>query len=460
MKDYNIILDTDSYKLSHFAGYPKGTTEMYSYMESRGGQYHETVFCGLQPLLTKLAKPVTMNDVWEAQAFAKKHNVPFNYDGWAYIVLKLDGRLPLEIKAVKEGSVIPYKNVLLTVRNTDPNCAWLTSYVETLLLRTWYPITVATRIYNMKKKIKVYFEETADTLDSLPFALLDFSSRGVSSYETSQIGGTAYLFHFLGSDNIPAVRYVNDHYNSEMSGFSVPATEHSIMCSFGEDGEQDSFEYLIDNMAEEGGILSVVSDTWNIYRACDYWGNLADKIKAKNITLVVRPDSGEIEEVLPQVLAKLSTYFGTTENSKGYRVLNNVKVLWGDGINEDTCDLPFQIAKEMGISADSILTGSGGGLMQVDINRDTNKFAIKGSNVIVNGKSIPIAKNPVTDSGKQSKKGKMALLKTENGYETFCGNIDYFVSGQKNQLETVFLNGEIKRFQTIDEIRKLIDECN
>lgn len=455
---YNLLLDTDSYKLSHFLGYPKNTTEMYSYLESRGGKYDKTLFFGLLPILEKLkGQVVTQAKIEQAEAFAKKHGVPFNREGWMRILYTHDGRLPIEIRAVKEGTLVPYKNVLLTIRNTDPTCAWLTSYLETMLLRIWYPITVATRIYEMKQKIKQYYEETSDTLDSLPFALLDFSSRGVTSYETSQIGGAAYLANFLGSDNIPAVDFVNKLYKSEMSGFSVPATEHSIMCSFGEDGEEASFEYLLENMAQPGGIISVVSDSWNIYRACEYWNKLAPIAKAKNVTLVVRPDSGEIDEVLPEVLSILEEGFGFTMNSKGYKVLNNVKVLWGDGINEDTCTLPFEIAKTIGISADSIITGSGGGLMQVDINRDTNKFAVKGSNVIIDGVSIPIAKNPITDSGKQSKKGKLKLLynKETNQYGTWTDSDQYF-DVAKDQLDLVFLDGEIKRTQTIDEIRKLI----
>ena len=455
---YNILMDTDSYKMSHYLGYPKGITEMYSYLESRGGKYKETLFFGLLPILEKLkGQVVTKEKIFEAEAFAELHGVPFNKDGWFHILYKHNGRLPIEIRAVKEGTLVAYKNVLLTIRNTDPECAWLTSYLETMLLRIWYPITVATRIYEMKQKIKPYYEKTSDTLDGLPFALLDFSSRGVTSYETSQIGGAAYLANFLGSDNIPAVDFVNKLYKSKMSGFSVPATEHSIMCSFGEDGEEASFEYLLDNMTQPGGIISVVSDTWNIFRACEYWAKLADKVKAKNVTLVVRPDSGDPYDVLPEVFGILKAGFGSTTNSKGFEVLNNVKVLWGDGINETSCTEPFAIAEHYGISADSIIIGSGGGLMQVDINRDTNKFAIKGSNVVIDGFSIPIAKDPITDHGKVSKKGKFVLLedRTFNVEDTFAmDDVE-----RRNALELVFLDGEIKRTQTIDEIRGLIDRA-
>lgn len=416
----SIILNTDSYKMSHFLGYPEGLTHMHSYLESRGGKYPATLFVGLRPILRYLEDVViTKEDVEYAADFAKKHAVPFNYDGWMRIVNTHYGKIPVRIKAVPEGTLVPTGNVLLTIENTDDWLPWLTSYLETMLLRIWYPITVATRIYYMREKIRPYFEQTSDNLNNLPFALLDFSSRGVTSLEASEIGGSAYLMLFQGSDNVPAVDFTNRMYDSEMSGFSVPATEHSIMCSFGEDNEEASFKYLLDNMGQDGGILSVVSDTWNIYRATEYWGKLAEEVKRRNITLVVRPDSGEAEEVLPRLIDMLRRTFGVTGNSKGFNVLNNVKILWGDGINEDTCTKPFDIAQGEGISADSIITGSGGGLMQVDINRDTCKFAIKGSYVTFkDGTGKGIAKDPITDHGKRSKQGRLALVHKEGTYET------------------------------------------
>lgn len=416
----SIILNTDSYKMSHFLGYPRGLTYMHSYLESRGGHYPATLFVGLRPILHYLEQAaITMEDVEYAADFAKKHMVPFNYQGWKRIVDTHMGRLPVRIKAVPEGTLVPTGNVLLTIENTDDQLPWLTSYLETMLLRIWYPITVATRIYYMREKIRPFFEQTSDNLNGLPFALLDFSSRGVTSREASEIGGSAYLMLFQGSDNVPAVDFTNRMYGSEMSGFSVPATEHSIMCSFGEENEEASFNYLLDNMGQDGGILSVVSDTWDIYRATDYWGKLADEVKRRNITLVVRPDSGEIDDVLPKLIAKLRQTFGTTASGQGFDVLNNVKILWGDGINEDSCTKPFEIAYRLGISADSIITGSGGGLMQVDINRDTCKFAIKGSYAAFeDGTGRGIAKDPITDHGKRSKRGRLALVHRDGEYQT------------------------------------------
>lgn len=449
---YNPILNTDSYKFSHFLFYPEESKEMYSYLESRGGRYPYTMFFGLQPILDRFAIPVTEDHVKEAKRFNSLHGTPFNYDGWMYIVKQHQGRLPVEIKSVLEGTRVPTRNAMVTIRNTDPACAWLTSYLETALLRVWYPTTVATRIDLMKKKIKPFFEETSDNLQNLQFALIDFSSRGSTSYESSEIGGSAYLVHFQGSDNVPAVQFTNENYSCEMSGFSIPATEHSIMCSFGEEDEKSSLEYIISKI-EDGGVVSIVSDTWNIYRACEYLVEMSDMIKSRNITVVVRPDSGEIDDVLPEVIRIISNGFGTITNSKGYGVINNAKILWGDGIDEENCDTPFEIAKEMGISADSVLTGSGGGLMQKDIDRDTCKFAVKGSNIIVGNESRPIAKDPITDLGKRSKKGKFVLL--ENRTFTIEESLAMDDVDSRNMLQTSFLNGKVIRRQSIDDIRNI-----
>jgi nicotinamide phosphoribosyltransferase len=446
----NPILNSDSYKCSHWQFYPEGTTHVYSYMESRGGEYERTLFFGLQGLIKEyLMTPITLGDILEAESFAKVHGVPFNKAGWMHILTKHKGFFPVEIKAVPEGTVVNAKNVLMTVRNTDPAVPFITSYIETMALRLWYPITVATRTFYMKKRIQPYFEMTSES-EFMDFAVLDFSARGCTSYEANMIGGAAYLVNFAGSDSMSAVRYVQYLYGGSILGYSVSATEHSIMCSYGQENEFESFERMLD-VAEEGSILSVVSDTWNIYEAAKKWCKLADKVKAKNMTLVVRPDSGEIDEVLPQVLTILEAGFGSTLNKKGFKVLNNVKVLWGDGINEFTVARPFAIAHAMGISSDSIITGSGGGLMQVDINRDTNKFAFKASCITVNGEDRAIAKDPITDPGKMSKKGFLALVEYVDGTFSTAGLEG---AAKVDVLRTVYLNGELIVDETMETVRE------
>lgn len=459
----NFILDTDSYKFSHFLGYPQNATAIYSYAESRGGVYPATVFFGLQKFLKELAAVrITKDMIDEAEEFAAAHGVPFNRMGWEIIAKEYRGKIPVVIKAVPEGTLVPTRNVLVTVENTDSRMPWLTSYIETALLRaTWYPVTVATRIFYMKKRIKPYFDKTSDTGD-MGFAVLDFSARGCSSLETARVGGMAHLISFLGSDNIPAVVEAQKVYGEEMAAYSVAATEHSVMTSYGEENEEASFEELVDRMMPEGGILSVVSDTWDVYRATDRWGELADKIKAKNGTLVVRPDSGDMEEVIPVLLEKLMHSFGYSENSKGYKVLHNVKLLQGDGIDENSVVVPFEIAERMGISADSIMTGSGGGLMQANIDRDTCKFAFKASNVsFADGKEMGIHKQPITDKGKASKKGRLVLVRDENGGLVTMSNHDENVVKWANcadydLLVEVYRDGKIRKEYTLSEIRERV----
>jgi hypothetical protein len=205
LNENNIILMTDSYKISHWKQYPPKTQFVYSYFESRGGKFIGTVFFGLQYLFKKYfcGQVVTQEKINEAEEFYKQHFGCdlFNKEGWQYILDKYNGYLPIRIKAVPEGSVIPIKNVLITVENTDPNCYWLTNYVETLLVQIWYPTTISTNSRECKKLINHYLEETGDP-SGLLFKLHDFGYRGVSSNETAMIGGTSHLVNFLGSDTL------------------------------------------------------------------------------------------------------------------------------------------------------------------------------------------------------------------------------------------------------------------
>jgi nicotinamide phosphoribosyltransferase len=181
----SIVLDTDSYKCSHWKQNPKNTTKMYSYLESRGGKYDKTVMFGLQYYLNEyLVKRITVNDVEEAKEFAELHGVPFNYDGWMRIATVLEGKLPVRIKAVPEGYVIPVKNILMSIESTDEETFWVVNWLETLLLRIWYTITVTTHSYHIKQLIKKYLDKSSDDPDGeIMFKLHDFGSRGVTCQE-------------------------------------------------------------------------------------------------------------------------------------------------------------------------------------------------------------------------------------------------------------------------------------
>ena len=446
----SIVLNTDSYKFSQYNQYPEGTTNVYSYIESRGGTWKQTVFFGLQMFLKEyLSKPITQEDIDIAELIITEHGEPFNREGWEYILREHNGYLPLRIKAVPEGSVIPAKNVLAVVENTDPNCAWLTSYVETALLRAiWYPTTVSTNSYESKRIILDYLNKTGDP-SLIDFKLHDFGARGVSSFESAGIGGLAHLVNFKGTDTVTALLYGREYYNIKIAGFSIPAMEHSTVTSWTREGEVDSYRNMVKLYGKPGALFACVSDSYNIYQACHLWGTvLKDDVINSGATLVVRPDSGNPPEVVLECLKILDTHYGHTVNEKGYKVLNHVRIIQGDGITQDTIDRILYRAMTAGYSADNIAFGQGGKLLQ-GVDRDTQKFAMKCSSVQVEDEMRDVYKSPITDMGKESKKGRVTLYKNEEGYFTDLeGRTDAV-----EVLETVFENGEIVKEYTFDEVR-------
>ena len=220
-----IVIDTDSYKSSHFLQYPVGTTNMFDYFESRGGSYSHTLFYGLQMLIKKyLTTPITKEMVDEARDFITAHGEPFPYEGWMHIVNDLDGKLPIRIRAVPEGTLVPVSNALYTVEATDPQVYWVVSWLETMLVRLWYPCTVATRSYFIKKMIMESLMRTADDPDNeINFKLHDFGARGSTSRESAEIGGSAHLVNFMGSDTLIGIWGAYKYYNEPMAAFSIPA---------------------------------------------------------------------------------------------------------------------------------------------------------------------------------------------------------------------------------------------
>jgi nicotinamide phosphoribosyltransferase len=218
MIDTSLILRTDGYKPSHWSVLPEGTEYVYSYLESRGGKFQSTVQFGLVPYLMYLRDPIDMADVHYAERFFTSYfgdKTIFNKDGWTHIVRDHHGFLPIRIKWAPEGLVIPTHNVLGTFENTCPKCAWVTNYVESLILKTWYPITVATLSREIKKVILGFLEKTGDPA-GLPWKLHDFGYRGVSSEESAMIGGMAHLVNFRGSDTIIALEGVRYFYPVEL----------------------------------------------------------------------------------------------------------------------------------------------------------------------------------------------------------------------------------------------------
>ncbi|GAA4327786.1 nicotinate phosphoribosyltransferase [Mucilaginibacter gynuensis] len=465
MQRDNLILMADAYKYAHHKLYYPGTTQIYSYLESRGGMFNETIFFGLQYFLKEyLQGPAfTQNDIDEADGFLKQvfgRDDVFDKAKFQYILDKYDGRLPVKIKAVAEGTAVPTSNVLMTIENTDAECYWLTNFLETLLMQLWYPSTVATLSNQIRKVVTQYYNETAtEGSDAgIDFVLNDFGFRGVSSMESAKLGGAAHLLNFKGSDNLAGSVMAMQYYDAgHVHGMSIPATEHSICTLLGKEGEQEVFRHVLKTFPT--GTIACVSDSYNIFRACEeYWGEeLKAEILNRKGTLVIRPDSGDPVMTLLAIFEILFKKFGYTVNEKGYKVLPpQLRVIQGDGVNYEAIKGLYQTLKENHISAENLVLGMGGALLQ-KVDRDTQRFAIKCSSAVLNGNQVNVEKAPtemdaegnITGSFKKSKGGRLKLVKINGIFKT--------VRQQQNpelpdQLQTVFENGELYNTLTFGQV--------
>ncbi len=457
----NLVLMTDSYKASHARLYPPGLTRVFSYLEARGGRFPETLFFGLQPyLLEYLAGEVlTADHIDEAEAFWTAHfgrDDVFSADAWRALLDRHGGRLPIRIRAVPEGTSVPVDNVLMTLENTDPEFPWLPGWLETLLLKVWYPTTVATQSATIRRDIAAAYAASGEDPAGVNFACHDFGYRGVSSEQTAALGSAAHLVSFDGTDTVAGIRLLARDYDGGMSGFSIPATEHSVIVAWGRDREEDAYRHVLETFPT--GVVACVSDSYDIFAAVErIWGSdLRDEVLARSGTLVVRPDSGEPAEIVPWVLETLWDRFGGTVNAAGFRVLDpRVRVIQGDGMGLDTIGPLYQTILDRGFSAANLTVGSGGSLLQ-KVNRDTCQFALKASEVTVDGRTYGVAKTPVTDANKRSKEGRLKLVRTpDGGWETLSSidHPDRFAAAE-DALVTVFEDGDVTRRWTLSEIRE------
>jgi nicotinamide phosphoribosyltransferase len=481
IKPDNLILCSDGYKYSHHKFYGAEMSKMISYMESRGGKFSKTVFYGLQIFLKTYLEgiAITTEEVDEAyEMLGTKLGIfgrddVFDRSKFDYIVDKYDGKLPISIKAVPEGTVVDTKNVLFTIESLDPECAWLTNFLESILLQVWYPITVATLSREVKKIVLKSFKDCTsyddDTINFLvDFVLNDFGFRGVSSVQSAKIGGSAHLVNFRGSDTVVASHMIRELYNTDtIFGLSIPATEHSIMTLKGEEGELEMMKRVLTQFPT--GLVACVSDSYNIFRAVSqYWGqDLIDMILARpsepGNQLVIRPDSGHVLNTLREIFHLLFDKFGYTVNEKGYKVLPpQVRVIQGDGVNLNSIKEIYAMLEEEKISPENLALGMGGKLLQADIDRDTQNFATKACFAIVDGEERNIIKSPtemdengnITKSFKKSKQGKLKLVKNEDGTYRTVTSMEADYDTVKDELVEVFRMGEILVDWTFEEVRE------
>lgn len=304
--------------------------------------------------------------------------------------------------------------------------------------------------------IKSALEKSADSIEGLPFKLHDFGARGASSMETVALGSLANLVNFSGTDSMTALVAASRWYgmDQDMPAFSIPAAEHSTMTAWGRERETQAYENMLEQFGGDGNLVAVVSDSYDLWNAIDnIWGDaLKDKVETMGGTLVIRPDSGDPAKVVREALERLAIKFGTTTNSKGYKVLPDyVRLIQGDGINPQSLGKILNTIMDAGFSADNVTFGMGGGLLQ-QVTRDTMSWAMKASAISIDGVWTDIFKDPITSRSKRSKKGRLALIKDNNDQLTTIKE-DALVDSDDNLLQDIFVDGRLLVDDSLTTIR-------
>lgn len=450
------MLSTDVYKTGHATLYPKGLEVVFSNFTPRSGNWAEideggVIAIGMRYVINSLIKEwddnffkVGIEEMVDA-LLDYRDNVEeitgavVDIDKWTELY-KL-GKLPLEFRAVEEGAFVPFKTPVLTVHNTDKRFPWLVNYLETRISSELWPIiTAATKAKVIKDKLNKFADMTGTSREFVPYQAHDFSFRGMEGAHGAKLTGLGHLHFFEGSDNLPAILEAGH-------GASVVATEHSIMSAGTKEKEFETYKRLI--VDNPKGILSIVSDTWNIYNVVDnILPKLKKEINARDGKLVIRPDSGEpISQLLggailpdkefqPQAdlgLFKLiEKHFGYMTNDKGFKILP-IGFLWGDGMTLDRIEKVYQAMADAGYASENLVVGVGSYTYQLNT-RDTYGFAMKATYVEVNGVGRNITKNPITDSGvKKSSTGLLAIINGKLVEETTWE----VVNSEENELKAI-----------------------
>lgn len=439
----NVILATDAYKLTHHLQYPAQLTKLYSYGEARvGGQYEQVSWFGLQMILDAyFRQPITDEMIDEAARVSELTfgtAAFFNRSVWEKV--RDLGYFPVKIKALPEGITVPVGNALFTIESTADWFATSLNALEDVLMHVWYPTTIATNSMVIRQRLTPLFEQSG-TPANVALAVNDFGLRGATSLESAKRGGAAHLLHFRGSDNMAASAYFDSVYGVPGRALSVWATEHSVATSYGADAGEFAYVHAQLDRAPDDAILSIVIDS---YDALNFVKNVIGspeikaRIMAREGRIVLRPDSGDPLTIDLQVLDLLAEIFGTTTNDKGYRVLqHNVGIIQGDGMKADTIIALYEALMAAGWSADNLVVGSGGGLLQEGFTRDTARFAIKAAYAeTATGEHINIQKKPKTDASKASKAGLLKVIRRDGQIVTVAQS-----EPGEDLLTTVYENG-------------------
>jgi nicotinamide phosphoribosyltransferase len=486
---YPATLLCDFYKVSHREQYPQGTEVIYSTFTPRSNKYFpvadKVVVFGIQAFVKKyLIKYFNENffnrskqDVVEEYKRVIKFTLGVeNPDATHIAELHELGYLPVELKALREGMLAPIKVPILTLENTNSKFFWITNYLETIMSNEiWLPMTSATIAYEYRKLLNDYALKTTGTIEGVQFQGHDFSMRGMSSFESSKASGSGHLLSFVGTDTIPSILYHEEFYNAniekELVGTSIPATEHSVMCSYGNANEFELFKHLITEVYPNG-FFSVVSDTWDFWKVVtEYLPVLKDEIMNRDGRVVIRPDSGDPVHIICGVqdgdteaerkglIECLWDTFGGTVTEQGYKVLDShIGAIYGDSITLECAQAIAKGLEAKGFASTNIVFGIGSYTYQYNT-RDTFGFAMKATYAVVNGEERLLFKDPKTDDGtKKSQRGRVAVI--EDGYNDEIMVVDGLNKEQHYEyrnydlLETVFKDGKLVRDESLSQIRK------
>jgi len=454
----NFFLLTDFYKTTHWLQYPRGTSEVMSYYENREGMFPKQIFFGLQYIIKKylvgrVAYPWMLEDAKKTIKEASGFDY-FNTIGAERLVYHHKGRLPIEIRAVPEGSIVGTSNVLFTIRNTDPEMPFLTNYIEDICMWVYSTIAPATNSYYFSK-LERYFGSITGAEEN-PYFLNDFGLRGASSLETAKKAGGGHLLIYKGSDNLPAQKWLEKYYNAPTILGSVFASEHSTTTINGEENECDTIKNWLLNKIPGAAPASLVIDSYDDIRFTKEYlgGKLKHIILERAGTTIARPDSGFPVQKSLNIIQILWDCFGGIVNGKGFKVLNvKVRVIYGDKISYT---MGYEIMKNLvdnEFCISNMVFGAGGDITQ-NYNRDTFGTAIKCCFAVIDDKERNVAKNPKSQSSKKSKAGKLKLYRYQNGkYATITSSDSQFDS-YINELKTVLYNGDLIIDYTYDQVRE------
>lgn len=465
----NALLLKDGYKVGHPFQYPDNTEMVYSNFTARGSRIPDidhVVFFGLQYFIHRyLIEEMqdTFFDLDMDTAVSEYKSTIDNYLGKDTIsiehieALHSLGYLPLEIKALPEGTLVPLRVPMFVIYNTHKDFGWVTNLFETIIsCSVWGACTSATLAHRLRNMLDYYALKTGSPKEFVDFQAHDFSMRGMNGLEAAKMSGAGHLLSFKGTDTIPAIKFLEKYYHADSSleliGASVPATEHSVMCMGGKETEKDTYLRLINDIYPEG-IVSIVSDTWDFWKmVTETLPEIKDSIMQRNGKLVIRPDSGNPINIIcgdpgaateaerKGLIECLWDTFGGTETDNGYLILDeHIGAIYGDAITYDVAEQVLIKLEEKNFASCNIVFGIGSYTYQYNT-RDTFGFAMKATAGIIDGEEVHIFKDPKTDNGlKKSAKGFLKVV-DDNGELELVDNLA-FNQVEEGLLTTVFSNG-------------------